>query len=157
VEKVRALEEELAILRREQSEPLPCMLEALRFNAGFCAPRQFNPRIRRFPVNISGSPSLPVDFFKVFEIDSALGIVVWGYRCKGLAQESAATHLVSLIYRCALSYADPWEAVASSQSRALAVYGDRNTSALFARIDLRNGEIVYSMQGCPSPVFMDAR
>ena len=153
LEKVRALEEELAILRREQSNLYRGIFEAAQIQRRLCAPRQFNSGEFEVAGEIFPVRHLSGDFFKVLELDSALGIVVGDIAGKGLSAGIWLPHLVSLIYRCARSHADPGEAVAQANRELYAGYGEPPLVALFfARIDLRNGEIVYCNAGLPSPV-----
>src|SRR5882724_8702477 len=155
LEKVRALEEELAILRREQSNLYRGMFEAAQVQRRLCAPRQFNSGEFEVAGEIFPVRHLSGDFFKVLELDSALGIVVGDIAGKGLSAGIWLPHLVSLIYRCARSHADPGEAIAEANRELCSGYGEPPLVALFfARIDLEDGEIVYCNAGLPSPMIL---
>ena len=152
-EKIRALQEELATLRREQSTLYRGIYEAAQIQRRLCAPRQlslgeFHVAGEIFPVrHLSG------DFFKVIELDSALGIVVGDIAGKGLSAGIWLPHLVSLIQRCARAHADPADAVAEANRELCAGYGEPPLVALFfARIDLQDGETVYCNAGLPAPL-----
>jgi phosphoserine phosphatase RsbU/P len=154
-EEVRALEEELAILRREQSKLYRGIFEAAQIQRRLCAPRQlrsgeFEVAGEIFPVrHLSG------DFFKVMELDSALGIVVGDIAGKGLSAGIWLPHLVSLVHRCARAHRDPAQAVAEANRELCSGYGEPPLVALFfARIDLEDGEIVYCNAGLPSPMIL---
>jgi sigma-B regulation protein RsbU (phosphoserine phosphatase) len=154
-EELRALEEELAVLRREQSKLHRGLFEAAQIQRRLCAPRQlrsgkFEVAGEIFPVrHLSG------DFFKVMELDSALGIVVGDIAGKGLSAGIWLPHLVSLIHRCARAHPDPADAIAEANRELCSGYGEPPLVALFfARIDLQNGEIVYCNAGLPSPLIL---
>jgi sigma-B regulation protein RsbU (phosphoserine phosphatase) len=154
-EEVRALEEELAILRREQSKLYRGIFEAAQIQRRLCAPRQF--RSGEFDVagEIFPVRHLSGDFFKVMELDSALGIVVGDIAGKGLSAGIWLPHLVSLIHRCARAHRDPAEAIAEANRELCSGYGEPPLVALFfARIDLEDGEIVYCNAGLPSPMIL---
>src|SRR6266853_3577222 len=152
-EKIRALEEELEVLRREQSKLHRGIFEAAQIQRRLCAPRQlvsgeYEVAGEVFPVrHLSG------DFFKVLELDSALGIVVGDIAGKGLSAGIWLPHLVSLIHRCARAHRDPAHAIAEANRELCSGYGEPPLVALFfARIDLEDGEIVYCNAGLPSPL-----
>src|ERR1700687_2180394 len=75
-EKIRALEEELDVLRREQSKLQRGIFEVDKTQRRLCAPRQFSSGDYEVAGEIFPVRHLSGDFFKVMELDSALGIVV---------------------------------------------------------------------------------
>src|SRR6266404_4073107 len=152
-EEVRALEEELAILRREQSKLYRGIFEAAQIQRRLCAPRQFRSGEFEVAGEIFPVRHLSGDFFKVMELDSALGIVVGDIAGKGLSAGIWLPHLVSLIHRCARAHPDPADAIAQANRELCAGYGEPPLVAVFfARIDLQDGEIVYCNAGLPSPL-----
>src|SRR5882757_10290233 len=152
-EEVRALEEELAILRREQSKLYRGIFEAAQIQRRLCAPRQFNSAEFEVAGEIFPVRHLSGDFFKVMEPDSALGIVVGDIAGKGLSAGIWLPHLVSLIHRCAQAHRDPADAISQANRELCSGYGEPPLVALFfARIDLENGEILYCNAGLPSPL-----
>jgi serine phosphatase RsbU (regulator of sigma subunit) len=152
-EKIRALEEELALLRREQSNLHRGIFEAAQVQRRLCAPRQFASGEFEVAGEIFPVRHLSGDFFKVMDLDSALGIVVGDIAGKGLLAGIWLPHLVSLIHRCARAHSDPADAIAQANRELCAGYGEPPLVALFfARIDLENGEIVYCNAGLPSPL-----
>ena len=154
-EEVRALEEELAILRREQSKLYRGIFEAAQIQRRLCAPRQFRSGEFEVAGEIFPVRHLSGDFFKVMELDSALGIVVGDIAGKGLSAGIWLPHLVSLVHRCARAHPDPAEAIAEANRELCAGYGEPPLVALFfARIDLEDGEIVYCNAGLPSPMIL---
>jgi len=154
-EEIRALEEELAILRREQSKLHRGIFEAAQIQRRLCAPRQFRSGEFEVAGEIFPVRHLSGDFFKVMELDSALGIVVGDIAGKGLSAGIWLPHLVSLVHRCARAHRDPAHAMAEANRELCSGYGEPPLVALFfARIDLQDGEIVYCNAGLPSPMIL---
>jgi serine phosphatase RsbU (regulator of sigma subunit) len=154
-EEIRALEEELAILRREQSKLYRGIFEAAQIQRRLCAPRQFRSAEFEVAGEIFPVRHLSGDFFKVMELDSALGIVVGDIAGKGLSAGIWLPHLVSLVHRCARAHRDPAQALAEANRELCSGYGEPPLVALFfARIDLEDGEIVYCNAGLPSPMIL---
>jgi len=152
-EKIRALEEELGVLRREQSKLHRGIFEAAQIQRRLCAPRQLSSGEFEVAGEIFPVRHLSGDFFKVMELDSALGIVVGDIAGKGLSAGIWLPHLVSLIHRCARAHRNPADAMAQANRELCAGYGEPPLVAVFfARIDLRDGEIVYCNAGLPSPL-----
>src|SRR6266478_549623 len=154
-EKIRALEEELEVLRREQSKLHRGIFEAAQIQRRLCAPRQFSSGDFEVAGEIFPVRHLSGDFFKVMELDSALGIVVGDIAGKGLSAGIWLPHLVSLIHRCARAHRDPAHAIAQANRELCAGYGEPPLVAVFfARIDLEDGTIVYCNAGLPSPMIL---
>jgi phosphoserine phosphatase RsbU/P len=154
-EKVRALEAELAAMRREQSKLQRGIFEAAQIQRRLCAPRQFSSGGFEVAGEIFPVRHLSGDLFKVMELDSALGIVVGDIAGKGLSAGIWLPHLVSLIHRCARAHSDPAEAIREANHELCAGYGEPPLVALFfARIDLEDGEIAYCNAGLPSPLIV---
>jgi len=154
-EKVRALEEELAVLRREQSKLYRGIFEAAQIQRRLCAPRQFSSGEFEVAGEIFPVRHLSGDFFKVIELGSALGIVVGDIAGKGLSAGIWLPHLVSLIHRCARAHADPADAIAEANRELCRGFGEPPLAAVFfARLDLQDGGIVYCNAGLPSPLIL---
>jgi phosphoserine phosphatase RsbU/P len=154
-EEVRALEDELAVLRREQSKLYRSIFEAAQVQRRLCAPRQFSSGEFEVAGEIFPVRHLSGDFFKVMELDSALGIVVGDIAGKGLSAGIWLPHLVSLIHHCARAHSDPAEAIAEANRELCGGYGEPPLAAVFfARIDLEDGKIVYCNAGLPSPLIL---
>src|SRR5690242_2298262 len=75
-EKIRALEDELTAMRREQSSMQRSFFEAAQIQRRLCAPRQFQSPELEVAGEIFPVRHLSGDFFKVCELGSALGIIV---------------------------------------------------------------------------------
>ncbi len=152
-EKIRALEEELEVLRHEQSKLHRGIFEAAQIQRRLCAPRQFSSDDFEVAGEIFPVRHLSGDFFKVMELDSALGIVVGDIAGKGLSAGIWLPHLVSLMHRCARAHRNPADAIAQANRELCGGYGEPPLVAVFfARIDLQDGKIVYCNAGLPSPL-----
>jgi serine phosphatase RsbU (regulator of sigma subunit) len=149
------LQEELAALRQEHAKLRQAIFEAAQVQRRLCAPREltwgeFEIAGEIFPVrHLSG------DFFKVFKLGAALGIVVGDIAGKGLSAGIWLTHLTSLVQRCAQTHADPGVAVAEVNRELCEGHGEPPLTALFfARLDPESGEIVYCNAGLPGPLVL---
>jgi sigma-B regulation protein RsbU (phosphoserine phosphatase) len=152
-ETIRALKEELEALQREQSKLYRSIFEAAQTQRRLCAPRQYHSGDFEVAGEIFPVRHLSGDFFKVIELDSALGIVVGDIAGKGLSAGIWLPHLVSLIHRCARMHRNPADAMAEANRDLCAGYGEPPLVAVFfARIDLADGGIIYCNAGLPSPV-----
>src|SRR6266478_952320 len=109
---VQSVKEELVAVRREQAKLQQAIYEAAQVQRRLCAPRElvwgeFEIAGEIFPVrHLSG------DFFKVMQLDSALGLAVGDIAGKGLSAGIWQTHLMGLIRRSAQRHSDPAAAVA---------------------------------------------
>ena len=156
-EQVRALAEELAAVRREQSKLYRGLFEAAQVQRRLCAPRQTSSGEFEIAGEIFPVRYLSGDFFKVLDLGSALGVVVGDIAGKGLSAGIWLPYLISLIHRCAQIYSDPAVVVAQANRELCAGYGEPPLVALlFARINLADGEIVYCNAGLPSPLILGA-
>ena len=154
-QRVRDLQAEVAELRRTQAAIYRSFFEAAQAQRRLCAPRSvrmgdFEIAGEIFPVrHLSG------DFFKVIELDGALGVIVGDVAGKGLSAAIWMPHLVSLLHSNALAYANPAEVVAQANRDLCAGCGQPPlVAAFFARIDLQDGGVEYCNAGLPAPVIL---
>src|SRR5260370_25194346 len=104
---IQSVRQELDAVRSEQAKLQQAIYEAAQTQRKLCAPRElvwgeFEIAGEIFPVrHLSG------DFFKVMELDSALGLTVGDIAGKGLSAGIWQAHLMGLIRRCARGHADP--------------------------------------------------
>jgi phosphoserine phosphatase RsbU/P len=154
-ERIRALEDELTAMRREQSGVQRSFFEAAQIQRRLCAPRQFHSGEFEVAGEIFPVRHLSGDFFKVFELGSVLGIAVGDIAGKGLSAGIWMPHLISLIHSCANTYSDPAEALAAANRELCAGCGEPPLAAVFlARLDRATGEISYCNAGLPSPLIL---
>jgi serine phosphatase RsbU (regulator of sigma subunit) len=152
---VRDLQAELAELRRQQAAIHRIFFEAAQVQRRLCAPRE----LRRGDFEIAGEifpvRHLSGDFFKVFELDGVLGVILGDIAGKGLSAGIWMPHLISLLHSHALSNANPREVLALSNRELCSGCGQPPlVAAFFARIDLQDGAVEYCNAGLPSPLIL---
>src|SRR6266581_460816 len=154
-QEVRALEEELGVLRREQSKLHRGIFEAAQIQRRLCAPRQFSSGDFEIAGEIFPVRHLSGDFFKVMELDPVLGLAVGDIAGKGLTAGIWQTHLLGLIQRCARSHSDAADAVAEVNRELCQDQDERPMTALFfARLDRQGNELAYCNAGLPAPLLI---
>jgi serine phosphatase RsbU (regulator of sigma subunit) len=154
-ESIQSVRGELVAVRREQAKLQQAIYEAAQIQRRLCAPRElvwgeFEIAGEIFPVrHLSG------DFFKVMELDSALGLTVGDIAGKGLSAGIWQAHLMGLIQRCARRHSDPAAAVAVVNRELCQDQHDRPMTALFfARLDPQRNDLVYCNAGLPAPLLL---
>src|SRR6266403_1611469 len=151
----QSVKQELDAVRREQSKLQQAIYEAAQIQRKLCAPRElvwgeFEIAGEIFPVrHLSG------DFFKVMELDSALGLTVGDIAGKGLSAGIWQTHLMGLIRRFARRHSDPAAAVAEVNAELCQDQDEPPIAALFfARLDPKENVLVYCNAGLPAPLLL---
>jgi len=152
---IQSVQQELEAVRREQAKLQQAIYEAAQVQRRLCAPREpvwgeFEIAGEIFPVrHLSG------DFFKVMELNSALGLTVGDIAGKGLSAGIWQAHLMGLIQRYARRHSDPADAVAEVNRELCQDQAERPMTALFfARLDPRENELVYCNAGLPAPLLL---
>jgi serine phosphatase RsbU (regulator of sigma subunit) len=152
---MQSVKQELDAVRREQAKLQQAIYEAAQIQRKLCAPRElvwgeFDIAGEIFPVrHLSG------DFFKVMELDSALGLTVGDIAGKGLSAGIWQAHLMGLIRRCARTHSDPAAAVAQVNAELCQDRDEPPIVALFfARLDPHDNELVYCNAGLPAPLLL---
>jgi serine phosphatase RsbU (regulator of sigma subunit) len=152
---IQSVKQELDAVRREQAKLQQAIYEAAQIQRNLCAPRElvwgeFEIAGEIFPVrHLSG------DFFKVMELDSALGLTVGDIAGKGLSAGIWQAHLMGLIRRCARRHSDPAAAVAEVNRELCQDQDEPPIAALFfARLDPQENELVYCNAGLPAPLVL---
>src|SRR6202048_4450921 len=152
---VEPVKQELDAVRREHAKLQQAIYEAAQIQRKLCAPRElvwgeFEIAGESFPVrHLSG------DFFKVMELDSALGLTVGDIAGKGLSAGIWQDHLMGLIRRGARRHSDPAAAVAEVNAELCQDQDEPPIAALFfARLDPQENELVYCNAGLPAPLLL---
>ena len=152
---IQSVKQELDVVRREQAKLQQAIYEAAQIQRKLCAPRElvwgeFEIAGEIFPVrHLSG------DFFKVMELDSALGLTVGDIAGKGLSAGIWQAHLMGLIRRSARRHSDPAAAVAEVNAELCQDQDEPPIAALFfARLDPKENELVYCNAGLPAPLLL---
>src|SRR5271163_5212425 len=150
---IQSVRQELDAVRGEQAKLQQAIYEAAQIQRRLCAPRElvwgeFEIAGEIFPVrHLSG------DFFKVMELDSALGLTVGDIAGKGLSAGIWQAHVMGLVQRSARKHADPAAAVAEVNRELCQDSGEPPLTALFfARLDPHRNELVYCNAGLPAPL-----
>jgi sigma-B regulation protein RsbU (phosphoserine phosphatase) len=152
---VRALEEELAGIRREQASVQCSFFEAAQIQRRLCAPRQYESPEFEVAGEIFPVRHLTGDFFKVFDLGSDLGVTLGDIAGKGFSAGIWMPHLVSLIVSCARDHFDPADAIAAANRELCFGCGEPPLAAVFfARLDRVSGEVAYCNAGLPSPLLL---
>ena len=154
-QRVKDLQAELAELRRQQAAIYRIFFEAAQVQRRLCTPRE----LRRGDFEIAGEifpvRHLSGDFFKVFELDGALGVILGDIAGKGLSAGVWMPHLISLLHSHALTNANPREVLAlANRELCLGCGQPPLVAAFFARIDLQDGAVEYCNAGLPSPLIL---
>jgi len=154
-ESAGSLREELVRLRGDHAKLQQAIYEAAQIQRRLCAPRElvsgeFEIAGEIFPVrHLSG------DFFKVMQLECALGLIVGDIAGKGLSAGIWQAHLMDLIQRCARTNLPPAEVVAAVNRELCQDQTEPPIAALFfARLDPRSGELVYCSAGLPHPLVL---
>ena len=149
------LRDELDTVRREHAKLQQAIYEAAQIQRRLCAPRElvwgeFEIAGEIFPVrHLSG------DFFKVMQLDTALGLTVGDIAGKGLSAAIWQAHLMDLIQRHARTHLHPADAVAEVNRELCQDKSEPPIAALFfARLDPERSELVYSNAGLPPPLLL---
>src|SRR5271167_36434 len=149
------LRDELDTVRREHAKLQQAIYEAAQIQRRLCAPRElvwgeFEIAGEIFPVrHLSG------DFFKVMQLDTALGLTVGDIAGKGLSAGIWQAHLMDLIQRHARAHLHPADAVAGVNRELCQDKSEPPIAALFfARLDPVCSELVYCNAGLPPPLLL---
>jgi serine phosphatase RsbU (regulator of sigma subunit) len=154
-ESIQSVREELVAVRREQAKLQQAIYEAAQIQRKLCAPREFVWGDFEIAGEIFPVRHLSGDFFKVMELDSALGLTVGDIAGKGLSAGIWQAHLMGLIQRCARRHSDPAAAVAEVNGELCQDQHERPMTALFfARLDPQRNDLVYCNAGLPAPLLL---
>jgi serine phosphatase RsbU (regulator of sigma subunit) len=147
--------DELDTLRREHAKLQQAIYEAAQVQRRLCAPREFVWGEFEIAGEIFPVRHLSGDFFKVMELDSALGLTVGDIAGKGLSAGIWQAHLMDLIQRSARTYLHPADAVAEVNRALCQDQSEPPLTALFyARLYPERGELVYCNAGLPPPLLL---
>jgi sigma-B regulation protein RsbU (phosphoserine phosphatase) len=152
---IQSVKQELDAVRREQAKLQQAIYEAAQIQRKLCAPREFVWGEFEIAGEIFPVRHLSGDFFKVMELDSALGLTVGDIAGKGLSAGIWQAHLMGLIRRCARTHSDPAAAVAQVNEELCQDQDEPPIAALFfARLDPQENEVVYCNAGLPAPLVL---
>ena len=151
----RALEEQLAALRREHDGLRGAMFEAAQVQRKLCGPRHvrrasFELAREIFPVrHVSG------DFISVFDLGSDLVFAIGDIAGKGLYAGMWFAHIVSMLRSQVGVSGDPAAALCAINQDLLHTSPEAPLTTLFlARLEVNSGEVTYSNAGHPAALLL---
>ena len=150
-----ALQVQLDSVRREYGKLQQAIYEAAQVQRKLCAPRELTWGEFEIAGESFGVRHLTGDFFKVMELDSALGIALGDIAGKGLSAGIWHAHLMDLIQRCARANVHPADCLANVNAELCGNDGQPPLTALFfARLDPQRNELTYCNAGLPAPLVL---
>jgi sigma-B regulation protein RsbU (phosphoserine phosphatase) len=154
-DRLRSANDDLDAVRRERALLQQAIYEAAQVQRRLCAPREllwneYEIAGEMFPVrHLSG------DFFKVMNLDAALGLALGDIAGKGLTAGIWQTHMLGLTQRSARRHADPAAAVAEVNRELWQDQSEPPLTALFlARISPEGNDLEYCNAGQPAPLLL---
>jgi serine phosphatase RsbU (regulator of sigma subunit) len=154
-DRTRSQEQELEAVRREYAKLQQAIYEAAQVQRRLCSPRELVWGEYEIAGEIFAVRHLTGDFFKVTQLDGALGLALGDIAGKGLSAGVWQAHLMDLLQRCSRAHLHPADAVAAV-NRELCM--DQNeppiTALFFARLDPERNEVVYCNAGLPPPLVL---
>ena len=152
---IQSVKQELDAVRLEQAKLQQAIYEAAQIQRKLCAPREFVWGEFEIAGEIFPVRHLSGDFFKVMELDSALGFTVGDIAGKGLSAGIWQAHLMGLIRRSAQRHSDPADAVAQVNQELCQDQDEPPIAAMFfARLHPQKNELVYCNAGLPAPLLL---
>ncbi len=151
----RALEDQLAGLKREHDDLRRSMYEAAQVQRKLCGPRHLRAGSYEFASEIFPVRHLSGDFVSLLQIEGDLVFAIGDIAGKGLMAGMWFTHVVGMIRRQMSMVGDP-AATLSSVNRDLLLTGLEVplTTLFLARLNLENGELTYCNAGHPPALLL---
>jgi serine phosphatase RsbU (regulator of sigma subunit) len=155
VDRTRSRDEELEAVRRGHAKLQQAIYEAAQIQRKLCSPRELVSGEYEIAGEIFAVRHLTGDFFKVMQLDGALGLVVGDIAGKGLSAGIWQAHLMDLVRRSSRTHSHPADAVAAVNLELCLDQSEPPLTALFcARLDLERNELVYCNAGLPAPLVL---
>ena len=149
----RALEDQLATLKRDHDDLRRAIYEAAQAQRRLCGPRHLHAGSYEFASEIFPVRHISGDFISLLEIESDLVFAIGDIAGKGLMAGMWFTHLVGMIRREMSALGDPAAAL-SAINRDLLLTGLNVplTTLFLGRINLESGNLTYCSRagGCPA-------
>jgi serine phosphatase RsbU (regulator of sigma subunit) len=155
MDRTRSQEQELEAVRREYAKLQQAIYEAAQVQRKLCSPRELVWGEYEIAGEIFAVRHLTGDFFKVMQLDGALGLALGDIAGKGLSAGIWQAHLMDLLQRCSRTHSHPAEAVAAVNRELCLDQSEPPITALFfARLDPERNEVVYCNAGLPPPLVL---
>jgi serine phosphatase RsbU (regulator of sigma subunit) len=146
----RALQEELASLKREHDDLRRAMYEAAQVQRRLCGPRHLRAAGYEFASEIFPVRHLSGDFISLLQIDGDLVFTIGDIAGKGLTAGMWFTHVIGMIRREMSALNDPAAALSSvNRDLLLADIEVPLTTLFLARVNLESGNLTYCNAGHP--------
>src|SRR6202048_3952196 len=154
-DRTRSQEQELEAVRREYAKLQQAIYEAAQVQRKLCSPRELVWGEYEIAGEIFAVRHLTGDFFKVMQLDGALGLACGDIAGKGLSAGVWQAHLMDLLQRCSRAHLHPADAVAAVNRELCMDQSEPPITALFfARLDPERNELVYCNAGLPPPLLV---
>jgi sigma-B regulation protein RsbU (phosphoserine phosphatase) len=151
----RALEEQLASLKREHDDLRRAMYEAAQVQRRLCGPRHLRAGPYEFASEIFPVRHLSGDFISLLQIEGDLVFAIGDIAGKGLMAAMWFTQMIGMIRRQMWELGDPAAAL-SSVNRELLLTGLEVplTTLFLARVNLESGDLSYCNAGHPPALLL---
>ncbi len=146
----RALEDQIAALKRENDDLNRAIFEAAQAQRRLCGPRYFRAGAYEFASEIFPVRHLSGDFISVIRFEGDIIFAIGDIAGKGLLAGMWFTHMVGIIRREVCAHGDPAAAL-SAVDRNLLVSGVEfpMTTLFLARLNPATGDLTYCNAGHP--------
>ena len=151
----RALEDQLASLKREHDELRRAIYEAAQVQRRLCGPRHLRVASYEFASEIFPVRHLSGDFISLLQIKDDLVFAIGDIAGKGFISGMWFTHVIGMIRRYMSALGDPAAAL-SSTNRDLLLSGLEVplTTLFLARVNLESGDLTYCNAGHPPALLL---
>jgi serine phosphatase RsbU (regulator of sigma subunit) len=151
----RALEDQLASLKREHDDLRRAMYEAAQVQRRLCGPRHLRAGSYEFASEIFPVRDLSGDFISLLHIEGDLVFAIGDIAGKGLMAAMWFTEVIGMIRRQMSELGDPAAAL-SVVNRELLLTGVEVplTTLFLARVNLESGDLTYCNAGHPPALLL---
>ncbi len=151
----RALEDQLASLKREHDDLRRAMYEAAQVQRRLCGPRHLRAGSYEFASEIFPLRDLSGDFISLLQIEGDLVFAIGDIAGKGLMAAMWFTEVMGMIRRQMSELGDPAAAL-SAVNRELLLTGVEVplTTLFLARLNLESGDLTYCNAGHPPALLL---
>jgi sigma-B regulation protein RsbU (phosphoserine phosphatase) len=150
----RALEGELAVLRREHNELQRSLYEAAHVQRNLCGSRQLRHECYEIVSEIFPVRHLSGDFISVMSVGDEIAVAIGDIAGKGLAAGMWFTHVLGVVRMHSERAAEPGEALGAINRDLAAMRGDLPLTTLFLARLRPDGAVRYSNAGHPPPLVL---
>lgn len=153
--RLRALEDQLASLKRDNDDLNRAIYEAAQVQRKLCGPRHFRVKNYEFASEIFPVRHLSGDFISVMQIEGDLVFAIGDISGKGLPAGMWFTYMVGVIRREISAHDDPAGALSAVNRNLLASGAEVPLTTLFpARLNAATGELIYCNAGHPAALLI---